>query len=202
MANTDKASTGTKTDVNPPNQAVTEPTQKPKQHHVGKSKRELSDRAKIIIQGLLEDKTTDQALKDTGLSDSYIKGHRKEILSHPVMQQTFTKVLESAGVTDDFLAGKIRHLIDAKETKFFSHKGEVTAREEVEALDIQANMVQFAAKLKGHVVDRSASLNVNVDCSPVDMSKYLNSVDKPVDNTGMLIDVIPDSQCDPCKVSK
>ena len=124
---------------------------KTKQKHAGKTKRDLTDRAKIFLAGLIAGKTPDEALKTTGLSDSYIKSHKKSILEHPVMQRTFVQVLDSAGVTDARIADKISTLMDAKETKFFAHQGEVVDQKEVEALGIQAQMVEFAAKLKGHV---------------------------------------------------
>lgn len=78
------------------------------------------------------------------------------------MQRAFKGILDEAGVTDDRIADKIASLMDARETRFFAHQGEIINEKQVDALSIQAEMVQFAAKLRGHVIDRSASLNVTV----------------------------------------
>lgn len=149
-----------------------QPQPKAKQHHVGKSRRELTARAKTVVRSLLEGANTTQALINAGYSKGYAIHHKESILANPTIQRTFSQVLEAAGVTDDKIADKIRSLIDAKETKYFSHQGEVTDSREVEALGIQADMVQFAAKLKGHVIDRSTNLNVNMDISPVDLDRW------------------------------
>ena len=158
------------------------PEPKPKQHHAGKTKADLKARAKILITELMGGANETQALKAAGYSASYVQSHKQTILSNPTIQRSFTAILERAGVTDDKLADKIRSLIDAKETKFFSHKGLVVDQKDVESLGIQAEMVQFAAKLKGHVIDRSVALNLNADCAPIDLSRWANKVDNPVDN--------------------
>ena len=64
--------------------------------------------------------------------------------------------MDEAGITDTSLAADINRLRHAKETKFFSEKGIVTDEREVEALSIQADMTKFAAKVKGHVTDKTS----------------------------------------------
>jgi DNA-binding CsgD family transcriptional regulator len=171
--------TPTKTSQQPPPK-----TKQIQRQHVGKGKRELKARAKTIALSILEGQSATEALITAGYSEGYATHHKESILANPTIHKTFVTILEAAGVTDEKIADKIRGLIDAKETKFFSHQGEVTDSREVEALAIQSNMVQFAAKLKGHVVERSASLNVNVECSPVDLVRWGGKVDKPVDTSG------------------
>ena len=165
------------------------PEEKPKQiqrTHAGKSKRELSARAKIIIQSLIKGSTETEALKIAGYSDSYIHSGKDNILHNPVMQATFNMVLESAGVTDNLIADKIRSLIDAKEVKFYAHQGIVTDQREVEALSIQAQMVEFAAKLKGHVratPEPGAGGNTYLDlsCITVQINGRMEEIPAPID---------------------
>jgi len=57
-------------------------------------------------------------------------------------------------MTDEYLSKRIQELSEAKETKFFQKDGIVTDQRDVEALGIQADMIQFSAKLKGHLIDK------------------------------------------------
>ena len=137
-------------------------TQRP---HAGKTKRDLNERAQIIIQGLIEGKTTHEAIKATGLSDSYIRAHKDAIINNPVTQEAFTAVLARAGVTDDVIAGKVRHLLDAKSLKRFG-------KENIEIDDngTQLGAVQLAAKLRGHMVEQRGAGEVHLTF--IDLSGY------------------------------
>jgi len=121
---------------------------------LSKSKSDLRRRGRIIAKSLLEGKSTTQACKDAGYSDSYAKTRQDDIIGNPKIQQSFHQILDAAGLTDDHIAARIKELSAAKETKFFSDKGIVIETREVEALGIQSDMVQFAARLKGHLVDK------------------------------------------------
>ena len=68
------------------------------------------------------------------------------------------KWLEEEGLDDVSLKGKLVSLLNAKETKFFQYKSkdkDIKIEErEVEALNIQANMLKLAYQSAGLVVDR------------------------------------------------
>ncbi len=158
---------------------------KPKQKQLGKTKTELTARARIIIEEIVRGASEAEALKKAGYSKACINGDKMNILRNPVMQQTFSSVLEAEGVTDVKLAEKIRSLIDAKETKFFASKGIITDSREVDALAIQAQMVEFAAKLKGHVrstPEGGGSGNTYIDLSCINFQlNQSGGEDKAVD---------------------
>ena len=63
--------------------------------------------------------------------------------------------MEEEGISDNFLAGKIRSLITAKETRYFQKDGIITDSREVDALETQRKTVELAAKLKGHLKDQA-----------------------------------------------
>ncbi|HEA65568.1 MAG TPA: hypothetical protein ENI07_01925 [Desulfobacterales bacterium] len=70
--------------------------------------------------------------------------------------QNFTKLsnkiekwLDEEGLSEARIKAKITQGMDAKETKFFAHQGEVIETEEVEALGIQRQYVEMAVKVKG-----------------------------------------------------
>lgn len=123
--------------------------------HTGKTKRALRQRGKLIAKSILEGKSDTRACKDAGYSESYANSHKKEIMNNPEIQKGFTAILEAAGLTDEYLSRRIKELAEAKETKFFADKGVVITERNVEALGIQSDMIQFAARLKGHLVDKS-----------------------------------------------
>ena len=127
---------------------------KPKQKQLGKTKGDLKRRARIIAAEIINGKSETEALKCAGYSHTSALNHKNEICNNVVIKQTFTQILESAGLTDSYIADRIKQLSEAKETKFFADKGIVTETREVSALGIQANMIEFAAKLKGHLVEK------------------------------------------------
>lgn len=63
--------------------------------------------------------------------------------------------LDEAGLTEEHLKFKLLSMLDAKETKFFSHNGKVKDTREVEALGIQMKALEFAMKAKGMLSDKS-----------------------------------------------
>jgi phage terminase small subunit len=129
---------------------------KVKQKQLGKTKNDLKRRARVIAQEIISGETESNALIKAGYSPSYAQHHSDGILTNPTIKQTFQTILAQANVTDERLADKIDVLLEAKEVKHFVHQGEVKDQREVEALQIQADMVKFAAKLRGHVVDKSS----------------------------------------------
>lgn len=131
-----------------------------KQRHAGKTKADLRARGKLLVQELMAGRPEVEALQAAGYSKSYATHHKDSILQNPTIRATFRSVLESAGVTDERIAKKISSLIDAKETKFFSHQGKVLETKEVDALGVQAQAVEFAAKLKGHMVVSSGPASI------------------------------------------
>jgi len=129
-------------------------TPKPKQKQLGKTKGDLRRRARRIVKGLIEGKSETEVLRSVGYSNTSALNGKKEIFNNPVMKKIFTEVLEKAGLSDAYLAERIKQLSEAKETKFFQEKGIVIETREVEALGIQSNMIEFATKLKGHLVEK------------------------------------------------
>ena len=70
-------------------------------------------------------------------------------------------IMEEAGLSDKFLAEKVKALVDAKQVLFFQKDGIVTDSREVDALETQRKTLELATKLKGHLREQS-QLDVNV----------------------------------------
>jgi len=156
----------------------------PKQKQLGKTKSDLKRRARIAAQAIIAGQDTTSALVTAGYSKGTALTNSTQILNNPVVKQTFNDLLDKAGLSDDALARRISELSRAKEVKFFADKGIVTDQREVEALSIQADMVKFAAKVKGHVVDRHVTEsqgNTYIDLSSYDVKVEISNSTKTND---------------------
>jgi len=130
-------------------------------HHARKDRVTTMMRRAKILQAAIEGKDITKAAIETGLSPKSAANQASQILRDPVSQRTFKMILDEEGVSDKFLAQKIRDLMDAKQTVFFQKDGQVTDEREVEALETQRKTAELVAKLKGHLRDQS-QLDVNI----------------------------------------
>ena len=65
------------------------------------------------------------------------------------IREKMPDVLERHGLTPDYAADKCRHLMEAKETKFFANAGIVMETREVDANEIQLRALDAWAKMFG-----------------------------------------------------
>jgi len=117
-------------------------------------------RAKIL-EAAIEGKDITKAAIETGLSPKTAASQASKILHDPITQRAFQMILAERGVTDEFLAQKIRGLLDAKQTLYFQKDGIITDSREIEALETQRKTAELVAKLKGHLREQS-QLDVNI----------------------------------------
>ena len=117
-------------------------------------------RAKIL-QAAIEGKDIRKAAIETGLSPKSAGQQASQILNSPLAQRTLKMILAERGVTDEFLAQKIRDLMDAKQTLYFQKDGQVTDERQIEALETQRKTCELVAKLKGLLREQS-QLDINI----------------------------------------
>jgi hypothetical protein len=134
-----------------------------------KNKVAIRKRAQKAIKLLAQGDSVQAAGIKIGYTGSYADRGVRALLRNPVVQQDIASILASAGVTDTAIAEKIRSLMSATSPRYM---GKYVGIVDVPDNTTQLNATSLAAKLKGHMIDRSLNLNVNVDCSPVDLSKY------------------------------
>lgn len=133
-----------------------------------KNKVALRKRAQKAIKLLAQGESAQSAGIKVGYTGSYADRGVRALLRNPIIQDDISTILAKAGVTDSAIADKIHSLMEAKTLKSVG-KDEVW---EVDDNQAQLGATQLAAKLRGHMVDRSMHLNINVDVAPVDLSKY------------------------------
>jgi hypothetical protein len=69
----------------------------------------------------------------------------ERLLGHPIIQ-----VLEEKGITAEFLADKLKEEMEAKETKFFAHQGEVIDERDTIDWAVRQKARMDAHRLMGH----------------------------------------------------
>lgn len=140
---------------------VLHPVTNAQKRNLSKSPEAARIRRKMVIKGLIEGKTIKEAAISAGYSPQSAGQQGHSIISHPDAKREFARVMEEAGISDDFLAQKIKDLLGAQETKYFQKDGIVTDQREVAALETQRKTAELATKLKGHLKDRS-EVDVNI----------------------------------------
>ena len=132
-----------------------------KKSGISKTPQARAIRARKIMKAVMEGKN----LTDAGISAGYSINTAGQqacmALNHPEAKKTFAHVMEKAGISDDFLAEKIKSLLNAREVKHFAKDGIVTDTRIVDALETQRKTTELATKLKGHLKDRS-EIDVNI----------------------------------------
>jgi len=118
-------------------------------HHARKDRVTTMMRRAKILQAATEGKDIRKAAIENGLSPKTAGQQASQILNSPLVERAFKMILAERGVSDEFLAQKIRDLLDAKTIQYFQKDGVVTDEREVEALETQRKTAELAAKLKG-----------------------------------------------------
>ena len=161
----------------PPNPPLITVAQPPQKRTLGKTKRELTARARLILEEIVNGASEKEALKTAGYSDNRIACGRNSIVRNPMMQRTFAQFLDKAGITDNFLAVKARALLDAQQTHFFQLNGIVTDERTTPALETQRKTLELAAKLKGHLKEQSAG-DINIGLMQMVVQAVRGSTDE------------------------
>ena len=151
-------------------------------NQASKNKTALKARARKVIKALAEGDSVQAAGIKAGYAATYATPAVKRLLANPVVKDRINEVLDSVGVTDKRIAEKLNSLLDAQ--KSLVTKDEIR---QVPDNTTQLNATQLAAKLRGHLIDRS--LSVSVEVSHVDLSAYVigdGTPDVPQDDMSII----------------
>jgi len=143
------------TDTQPTTPARSQKSREQPQKHAQKSKSAIALRKRLLIKGILAGENIKDIAISTGLSPKTAGVQATAILARPEVQATFVRCMERAGLSDDFLAAKIRELVCAKKTEYAQKDGMFTDERVVPALETQRKTLELATKLKGHLKDQS-----------------------------------------------
>ena len=132
----------------------------PRKHAV-KSHTVSKLRRRRLIEAALDGKPLRGVGLEMGLSPKTVDSQVSRIMKEPQVQQAFNRILEEAGITDNFLAAKLRSLIDSNNILYFKHQGQVTDQREVPALETQRKVTELVCRLKGHLKEKT-EVDINV----------------------------------------
>ena len=125
--------------------------EKPKKKPGRKKLEIITIKERKLLKAQLDGKTRAEAAKIAGMTAPYASA----VQHKPQVKAAFKELLDKAGLSDEYLSAKIKWLAEAKETKFFANLGVVLDQREVDAIETQRKMTEFACKLKGHLVERN-----------------------------------------------
>jgi len=133
-------------------------------HHLPKNAFGIKTRARRFTAALLAGKSQSEALREAGYAETVARSGNCALLRNPQHIKPFITTLHEKGITDDFLADKVRALLDAQATHFFSTSQDgqpVILERQAPALETQRKTLELAAKLKGHLKEQS-QVDINV----------------------------------------
>jgi hypothetical protein len=127
----------------------------------------MTPKQKLWLDSYLKHFNQGQASRDAGYGCKSEKafrnvGYQNYVKLFPIIQQWF----EDHGLSDDSLKNKLLAALDAMETKFFQHEGEVSDEREVIAWGPRLKALEMAMRAKDmFAAERlkiDAEVNVNV----------------------------------------
>jgi hypothetical protein len=137
-------------------------------------KPDLNPKQRKFIKGIIAGQGKGEAAINAGYSPVSASAQASDLLKHPKVNAAIQSVWDKCGLSDQYIGNKVKALTEAKRVQFFAKDGIVTDERIIEDTAVQRSSIELAARLKGLLVDRSLSVNVSIDISPVDLSKYRN----------------------------
>ena len=130
-------------------------------HHAPKTRILSKIRRNKLINAALDGKSLKDVAISTGLSPKTAEDQAIQILREPRVKAGFISIMEAEGLSDNFLAAKVRALLDAQNTQYFQRDGIVTDERVVPAHETQRKTAELVARLKGHLKEKSTG-DVNI----------------------------------------
>jgi hypothetical protein len=139
----------------------------------------LTPKQRKFVKGIIAGKGKGEAAVAAGYSPNTASSIACNQLKNVQIRKAIESVWDKCGLTDDYIGNKVKDLTKATKVQYFAKDGVVCDERVTEDTAVQRSSIELAARLKGLLVDRSVSLNVSIDISPVDLSRYRK--DKPID---------------------
>lgn len=105
----------------------------------------LTQKQRLLVRGIQEGKSVLQAALAAGYAPSTAKS---DVYQMPAVRSALVELMDQRGLGDDKLLAKLEEKLEAKETKFFAHEGQVVETRDVVAHGIQLQALDIALKLK------------------------------------------------------
>lgn len=106
----------------------------------------LDDKERIIVKAKSQGKEDKEALELAGYSPSYANAQKKNIINKPSIQSALAIIMENTGITDEFLATKLKEGMESKKMHG-SGKDSVI----VDDMPTRHKYLETGLKIKGHM---------------------------------------------------
>jgi|SRR3990167_492541 len=140
--------TNSLTPINPSKKSAEQPRK-----HASKARLLTNYRHRKIVEACLSGKPLRQTGIELGLSPKTAGQQVSAIISKPEVQASFVRILEESGLSDKFLADKIRTLANAETTQYAQLDGQFTDKRSQPAWETQRKTAELVCRLKGHLSD-------------------------------------------------
>ncbi len=90
-------------------------------------------------------------------------------MKEPQVKQAFARMLVESGLDGNFLAAKLRSLVDAKTKVFAQQEGRFTDEREVDAHETQRKTVELICRLAGHLKPDSLSSGITIQAGAMQL---------------------------------
>jgi hypothetical protein len=137
-------------------------------------KPDLTPKQRKFIKGIAAGKGKAESAIAAGYPAPGAGAQASKMLRNDKITGAIQSVWDKCGLSDQYIGNKVKALTEAKRVQFFAKDGIVTDERITDDTAVQRSSIELAARLKGLLVDRSLSVNVSIDISPVDLAKYRN----------------------------
>jgi phage terminase small subunit len=119
----------------------------------GRKKSEsIKPRERKYLKGLVNGKSKKDAALDAGYSMSMAENAAAKI-EKPNVQRAFQEMIRKH-IPDEKIVQRLKEGLDAEETKFFQHEGNVQEERNVISWGERRNYLELAAKFGGYYIDK------------------------------------------------
>jgi hypothetical protein len=160
--------------ISPPVKSIAKPIKSRKV-----KKQTLTPKQRKFIKAFSSGKGKGESAIIAGYPAVGASAQASRLLSTGKIQGAIESIWDKCGLTDQYIGNKVKDLTKATKVQYFAKDGIVCDERVTEDTAVQRSSIELAARLKGLLVDRSVSLNVSIDISPVDLTKYRD--DEPID---------------------
>ena len=119
----------------------------------------LTPRQLRYLTARIEGKTKEESKRIAGYSE---KSNTHRIENTNKKNGSLKEALEAVGLTQDYLAEKIKEGVDAHKKNFFAFEGKVTDEREIPDYDVRHKFTKTALEVRGDISEGGVNLNLGL----------------------------------------
>ena len=133
------------------------PVKKVNHPRVSKNRILTHERRMKIVSAAIQGQSITQAAIDAGYSPKTADKQASAILANDRVKESFARILEESGLTENFLAAKVSELVNAKTTIYAQREGVFTDERTLPALETQRKTLELVCRIRGYLQETNTS---------------------------------------------